>query len=193
MHINFHISLITKRFFRSFDRHSDETVTLIELLLDINNFSNKIVDVIRKSHEFRFAIVRVITIVVWIPLILLQMLAYDVRALTADTRWRHDFPPSCCWAHLPLFFTPWSNVLWFKREKQYYILSIYRSILKCCTNFILYFRLFFIFYQFFSMYHTLFYFWNGCRKFILCDYSFAHSNIARAFFTPILQFEVKKV
>ena len=33
------------------------------------------------------------------------MLAYDVRTLLADTR-RHDFPPSCCWVHLPLFFTP---------------------------------------------------------------------------------------
>ena len=64
MLINLHISLIAKRFFRSFDRHSDKTVTLSELLLDINNFSNIIVDVIRKSHEFSFKIVRVITIVV---------------------------------------------------------------------------------------------------------------------------------
>ena len=62
--INLHISLITKRFFRSFDCHSDKTATLSELLLDINNFSNKIVDVIRKSHQFSFKIVRVITIVV---------------------------------------------------------------------------------------------------------------------------------
>ena len=100
MLINLHISLITKRFFRSFDRHSDKTLTLSELLLDINNFSNKFVDVIRKSHEFSFKIVKVITIVVWIPLISLYMLSYDVRALTADTRWHHDFPPSCCWAHL---------------------------------------------------------------------------------------------
>ena len=64
MLLNLHIILITKRFFRSFDRHSDKTVTLSELLLDINNFSNKILDVIRKSHEFSFEIVRVITIVV---------------------------------------------------------------------------------------------------------------------------------
>ena len=64
MLINSHISLTTKRFFRSFDRHSDKTATLSELLLDINNFSNKIVDVISKSHEFSFEIVRVITIVV---------------------------------------------------------------------------------------------------------------------------------
>ena len=61
--INLHISLITKRFFPSFDRHSDKTVSLSELLLDINNFSNKIVDIIRKSHEFSFEVVRVITIV----------------------------------------------------------------------------------------------------------------------------------
>ena len=67
MFINLHISLNTKRFFWSFDRHSDKTVTLSELLLDINNFSNKIVDVIRKSHKFSFKIVRVITIVVSNP------------------------------------------------------------------------------------------------------------------------------
>ena len=50
--------------FRSFDLHSDKIVTNSELLLDINNFSKTIVHVIRKSHEFSFKIVRVITIVV---------------------------------------------------------------------------------------------------------------------------------
>ena len=65
MIINSHISLITKRFFRSFDRHSDKTLTHSELLLDINNYSKTIiVHVIWKSHEFSFKIVRVITIVV---------------------------------------------------------------------------------------------------------------------------------
>ena len=64
----FHISLIRRRFFRSFRRHSEKTVTHSELLLDINNFNSKIVDVIRKSHEFSFKIVRVITIVVSNPL-----------------------------------------------------------------------------------------------------------------------------
>ena len=64
MLINFHITLITKRCFLSVDRHSDKTVTLSELSQDINNFSKTIVDVIRKSHEFSFKIVRVITIVV---------------------------------------------------------------------------------------------------------------------------------
>ena len=53
--------------FGPFDRHSDKTVTQCELLLHINNFSNKIVDVIRKSHECSFKIVRVITIVVSNP------------------------------------------------------------------------------------------------------------------------------
>ena len=42
MLINLHISLITKPFFHSFDRHSDKTVTFRELLLDIKNFSNKL-------------------------------------------------------------------------------------------------------------------------------------------------------
>ena len=64
MLINFYISLITKRFFRFFDRHSDKTATLIVLLQDINNFSKTIEDVIRKSKEFSFKIVRVITIIV---------------------------------------------------------------------------------------------------------------------------------
>ena len=66
--IDFHIALITKRFFRYFDRHNDKTVTLSELLQDINNFSKTIVYVIRKSHEFSFKIVRVITIVVSNPI-----------------------------------------------------------------------------------------------------------------------------
>ena len=52
------------------------------MLLHINNFSNKIVDVIRKSHEFRLKIVRVITIVVSNPVnflvnaLLRQSIAY---------------------------------------------------------------------------------------------------------------------
>ena len=64
---NFHISLIMKRLYRSFDRFSDKTVTLSELLQDINNFSKTILDVIRKSHEFSLKIVRGITIVVSNP------------------------------------------------------------------------------------------------------------------------------
>ena len=112
MLINFLISLITKRFFRYFDRHSDKTVTLSKLLQEINNSSKKIVDVIRNSHEFSFKIVRVITIVVSNPLNFFWMTAYDVRALPADTRWRHDLPPSCCWVHLLIFFAPWVHTLW---------------------------------------------------------------------------------
>ena len=54
MLINFHISLITKRFFRSFDRHSDKTATLSESLPNINKFRNKILDFFRKFHEGGF-------------------------------------------------------------------------------------------------------------------------------------------
>ena len=43
MLIDLHISSITKLLFRSFDRHSDETVAHSELLLDINNFSKTII------------------------------------------------------------------------------------------------------------------------------------------------------
>ena len=39
------------------------------------------------------------------------MHAYDVRALKANTRLKHDFLPSCCRVHLPIFFTPWITYL----------------------------------------------------------------------------------
>ena len=99
--INFHISLITKRPFRFFDCHSDKTVTLSELLQDINNFSKAIVAVIRKYHELSLKIVQVITIVITNPVNFLV----NVR-VWCQSIWRHDFPPSCCWVHLPIFFTP---------------------------------------------------------------------------------------
>ena len=54
MLINFRISLKTKRLFRSFDRHSDKTVTLSELLPNINKFRNKILDFFRKFHKSDF-------------------------------------------------------------------------------------------------------------------------------------------
>ena len=41
MLINFHISLMTERFLRSFDRHSDKIVALSELLPNINKFEIK--------------------------------------------------------------------------------------------------------------------------------------------------------
>ena len=107
MLINFHNSLITKRFFRYFDSHSDKTVTLGELLLNINNFSDEIADVMRKSHEFSYKIVRVITTGVSNHVDFLVNALYDVRALPADTQWRHDLPPFCCWVHLLIFCTPW--------------------------------------------------------------------------------------
>ena len=86
MRIKFHISLITKRFIRSFDRHGDKTVTLNELLQDINNSSKTIVDVTRKSHEFSFKIVRVIIVVSNPVNFPVNALLYDVRALPADSR-----------------------------------------------------------------------------------------------------------
>ena len=54
MHINFHISLITKQLFRSFDRHSDKTVTLSELSPNINKFRNEMLDFFKKFHEGGF-------------------------------------------------------------------------------------------------------------------------------------------
>ena len=54
MLIKFHISLITKRFVRSFDRHSAKTLALSELLPSINKFRNKILDFLRKFQEGGF-------------------------------------------------------------------------------------------------------------------------------------------
>ena len=54
MFINFHISWKTKRLFRSFDRHSDKTVTLSKLSKNINKFSNKILIFFRKFYEGGF-------------------------------------------------------------------------------------------------------------------------------------------
>ena len=96
MLINLLISLITKRFLRPFDRHSDKTVALSELLPNNNDLRNKILNVIRKSHECSFKIIRFITISSRISLIFFYMPACDVRALPADTRCRHDLLPSCC-------------------------------------------------------------------------------------------------
>ena len=106
MHVLLHISLIMKRFVRSFDRHSDKTVTLSELLLNINNFTNKIVDIIRKSHEFSFKIVRVIFIVVSNPLNFVVNSLLWRQSIATDTQWHHDLPPSCCWVHFLIFYTP---------------------------------------------------------------------------------------
>ena len=54
MLINSRISLKPKRLFRSFDRHSDKTVTLSELLQNINKFRNKTLDFFRKFHKGGF-------------------------------------------------------------------------------------------------------------------------------------------
>ena len=93
MLINFRISLLTKRFFLSFDRHCDKTVTFSELLQDVNNFSKTIVDVIRKSHEFSFKIIRVIRIVVSNP----------VNFLVCARQWRQS---NASWCSMTSGFSP---------------------------------------------------------------------------------------
>ena len=72
MLINFHISLITKRFLRSFDRHSDKTATLSELLPNINKFHNKILNFFKKFHECGYLIVQVIVMHVLNPINIFQ-------------------------------------------------------------------------------------------------------------------------
>ena len=54
MIINFQISLITKRCFRSFHHNSDKTVTLSKLLPNINKLRNKILNFFRMFHECGF-------------------------------------------------------------------------------------------------------------------------------------------
>ena len=92
MLINFHISLITKRLFRSFDHHSDRTVTVSQLcsfdhhsdrtvtvsqlLPNINKFRNKIFGFFRKFHEGGFWIVWVIICMSWILFFLKQALQW---------------------------------------------------------------------------------------------------------------------
>ena len=49
--IIFRISLKTKRLFRYFDRNSDKTVTLSELMQNINKFRNKILDFFQKVSQ----------------------------------------------------------------------------------------------------------------------------------------------
>ena len=73
MLINFHMSLITKWFFWSFDRHSNKTIALSELLPNINKLRNKILDFFRKFHECSFQIVLVIVIHVLYPIIFFKI------------------------------------------------------------------------------------------------------------------------
>ena len=51
MFIHFHISLIRKRFLRSFVRHSDKTITLSELLPNITKFRDKIINFFQKVSQ----------------------------------------------------------------------------------------------------------------------------------------------
>ena len=71
MVLNFNFSLITKRFLRSFVRHSEKTVTLSELLLNINKFLNKISDFFRKFHiHVASKLFELLWYMSWIPLII---------------------------------------------------------------------------------------------------------------------------
>ena len=101
MIINFHISLITKRFLRSFDRHSDKTVTLSELLPNINKFRNKMLNCFQKVSRM------------W----LLNCSSYCDTRLESQYFFLEipssEFIPFFFfngfqnWVHLPIFFTPW--------------------------------------------------------------------------------------
>ena len=99
MLINFHITLITKRFLRSFDRHSDKTVTVSELLPNINKFCNKILNFFQKVS------------LMW----LLNCSSHCDTCLESNEFFQEMpysefisiffFNGSQNWVHLPLFFT----------------------------------------------------------------------------------------
>ena len=105
MLINFHISLITKRFLRSFDRHSDKTITVSELLPNINKFRNKIFNFLQKVSRM------------W----LLNCLSYCDTCLASYYFFQEMasskfipfffFNGSQNWVHLPIFFTPWQSMI----------------------------------------------------------------------------------
>ena len=99
MIINFHISLKTKRLFRSFDRHSNKTVTLSKLLPNINKFHNKILDFFRKFREGGFWIVRVIVMHVSNPVFFLK------KSHPVNSSQFFFFNRSQNWVHLPIIYT----------------------------------------------------------------------------------------
>ena len=105
MLIHFHISLITKRFLRSFDRHSDKTLTLSELLGNINKFCNEILNFFQKISRM------------W----LLNCSSYCDTCLESHYFFQ-EMPSSAFiqffffngsqnWVHLPIFFKPCPNCL----------------------------------------------------------------------------------
>ena len=110
MLLNFHIALITKRFLRSFDLYSDKTVTLSELLPNINKFRNKIVNFFQKVSRMS----------------LLNCSSYCDTCLQYHYFFQEmpssEFTPffffdrSQNWVHLPIFFTPWSSLCMVQRH-----------------------------------------------------------------------------
>ena len=120
MLINFHISLITKRFLRSFDRHSDNTVTQSKLLRNVNKFRNKILIFFQKVSRM------------W----LINCSSYCDTCLESHSFFQ-VMPPrefilllsfffngSQNWVHLPIFFTPWVVLMH----------SHFLSIINCITE-----------------------------------------------------------
>ena len=79
MLIHFHISLITKRFLRSCEHHSYKTVTLSELLSNINKFRNKILNFSESFTNVASKLFELLWYISWIllipPVLLLQRIA----------------------------------------------------------------------------------------------------------------------
>ena len=100
MLINFHSSLITKRFFWSFDRHSDKTLYRSELLPNIKKIRNKISE--RFTNVFLNCLRYCDTC--------LECYNFIQEILCCEFIPFFFFNGSQNWVHLRIFGTPWSSV-----------------------------------------------------------------------------------
>ena len=103
MLINFRISLITKRFLRSFDRHSDKIVTLRELLPNINKFSNKILNFSESFTNVAPKLFELLWYMSSIPHCFSRNALQWIHTVLLLQRTQN-------WTNLPIFFTPWHQL-----------------------------------------------------------------------------------
>ena len=121
MLINFNISLITKRFFRSFDRPSDKTVTLSEWLPNINKFRNKILDFSESFTKVASKLFVFLRCTSWIHYFL-------KKSPPVNSSQFFFFNGSQNWVHLPIFHTLWFYHTFVSDEK------LFCSKVLCGTN-----------------------------------------------------------
>ena len=127
MLVNFHISLLTKQFLRSFYRHRDKTVTLSKLLPNIDKFRNEILILFQKVSR------------------LLNCSSYWDTCLESNYFFQKMPSTECApffffngsqnWVYLPIFFRPWLIFRVFKLSfcefMTMFSFLLHKSILKC--------------------------------------------------------------